>query len=183
MVAAKVFGWVDRRHHDCDVGQRRRRGEVPRLDKKMTRSVADWLYHYRWWPWGITVLFLPLLVWPASYWMEVRDVEIRSAPFGQPLPMVVDREIKRPFLGSWHVTIRQWDGLGWLTWCNADGRSNYRADARFPRDLALQWWTDGQCHPLQAGRYRVTTTWTIHSSGFLPDKTVTADSNIFEVTP
>lgn len=148
----------------------------------MTRTVADWLYQYRWWPWAVTVLVLPLMLWPAAYWLEVRDVAVRSAPAGQPLSMTVDRTIHRTFLGTWQVTIRQWDGAGWLTWCNAAGTSNYTPAARYPKNLALQWWTDGACHPLPPGRYRVTTTWKI-DRGALPDKFVTAESNIFEVTP
>lgn len=95
--------------------------------------------------------------------------------------MTVDREIKRPFRGSWQVTLRQWDGAGWVTWCNAQGASNYRPDSRFPKDLSLQWWTNGQCHPVPQGRYKVTTTWVIKDIPWMPEKTVTADSNIFEV--
>lgn len=183
MVKAEILGWVDRRNADRNVGQHRRRGEVSRLDPKMTRTVADWLYRYRWWPWLVTILLLPLMLWPASYWLDVQAIVVRSAQVGQPLSMVVDREVRRPFLGNWHVTIRQWDGAGWLTWCNASGKSNYRKDARYPKDLALQWWTDGQCHPLPPGRYKVTTAWTIQNEGLVPDKIVVADSNIFEVTP
>lgn len=183
MVAAEKLGWVDRRCADCDVGKYRRRGETHRLDSQMTRTVADWLYRFRLWPWAVTILFLPALAWPPSWWLEVREIAIHSGPQGTPLSMTVDRTIKRPFLGEWHATIRQWDGAGWLTWCNAEGRSNYRADAKYPKNLDLRWWTDGQCHPLPSGRYRVTTSWTIRSDTVLPDKTVTVDSNIFEVTP
>lgn len=149
----------------------------------MTRRVLDWLHAYRLFPWIITALILPAMAWPASWWLDVREVAIRSAPYGQPLSMVVDREIKRPFLGEWQVTIRQWDGSGWATWCNATGQSNYREDARYPRDLSLQWWTDGACHPVPVGRHRVTTTWTIKGPGYLPDKHAVSESNIFEVTP
>lgn len=182
MVAAEKLGWVDRRCTDRDVGQHRRRGEIHRLDTKMTRTVADWLYRFRLWPWAITIPFLPALLWPSGWWLEVKDVVIRSAAQGTPLSMTVDRQIKRSFLGTWQVTIRQWDGAGWLTWCNASGRSNYNPEARYPRNLSLQWWTDGACHPLPAGRYRVTTTWTVQGN-LLPDKHVVVDSNIFEVTP
>ena len=182
MVSAEKLGWVDRRCADRDVGQHRRRGEIHRLDQEMTRTVADWLYRFRWWPWLVTLLLLPPMLWPAAWWIHVKDVMIRSAAYGSPLPMVVDREVRRPFLGEWHVTIRQWDGAGWLTWCNASGRSNYRPDARYPKNLSLQWWTDGQCHPLPVGRYKVTTAWTVEGD-LLPDKHVAVDSNIFEVTP
>lgn len=183
MVSGKVPGWVDRRHVDCDVGRRRRRGETDRVGSQMTRTVVDWMHTYRVWPYLVTLLFLPLLLWPTSYWIEVRDIVVRSNSVGQPLSMVVDRTVNRPFLGIWQVTIRQWDGAGWLTWCNASGSSNYRPDARYPVNLSLQWWTDGQCHPIPQGRYKVTTAWRIEGAGILPNKVVTIDSNIFEVTP
>lgn len=149
----------------------------------MTRRVLDWMHAYRLFPWAVTAMLLPSLLWPASWWLDVREVSIRSASYGKPLPMVVDREVKRGFLAEWQVTIRQWDGAGWLTWCNAEGKSNYRPDARYPKDLALQWWTDGACHPVPPGRYRVTTTWVIPVGALLPDKVVSVDSNVFEVTP
>ena len=181
------LGWVDRRIADCDVGWHRRRHEVLRLaDPKVTpmiRTLADWLYRYRWWPWLITLLILPMQLWPASYWLDVKTVHIKSAKFDTPLLMLVDRTVSRPFLGQWHATIRQWDGDGWVTWCNADGKSNYRPEARLPANLSLKWWTDGQCHPLAVGRYKVTTTWTIFGGDMLPDKSVTVDSNIFFVEP
>ena len=149
----------------------------------MTRLIADWMYRHRWWPWLFTLLILPLQLWPASWWLEVSTVQITSAKYGEPLPMLVDRKIHRAFSGTWHATIRQWDGTGWVTWCNADGKSNYRPEAKFPKNLALQWWTSGQCHPLPAGRYKMTTTWSILDLGFLPDRAISVDSNIFEVVP
>lgn len=182
MDAAKVIGWVDRRSIDCDVGRRRRRDQTRRMgDSKMTREIADWFHRYRWWPWLFTLIVLPPLAWPSSFWFDVTAVSVSSAPAGSPLHMTADRKIKRPFRGSWQTTIRQWDGAGWVTWCNAQGASNYRPDSKFPRDLTLQWWTDGQCHPVPQGRYKITTTWVIRDIQWMPDKTVTADSNIFEV--
>lgn len=183
MVAAEILGWVDRRRVDRDVGKHRRRGETSGVDQKMTRTVADWLHLYRWWPWLFTLLLLPPLAWPASWWFAVEGVVVAATPAGASPHMTVDREIKRPFRGSWQSTIRQWDGLGWVTWCNAQGASNYRPDSRFPKDLDLRWWTDGQCHPIPAGRYKITTTWIIQDIQWMPDKAITIDSNIFEVTP
>jgi len=181
MGAAEIIGWVDRRSANRDVGHRRRRGETHRLDSPMTRKTADWLYKHRWWPWLLTLLLLPIQLWPPSYWFEVLSVLVSSVKQGDPVTMVVEREVKRPFRGAWGVTMRQWDGAGWVTYCNASGSSNYRPDARFPKDLSLQWWTDGQCHPVPQGRYKITTTWIIRDIQWMPDKTVTADSNIFEV--
>lgn len=182
MVAAEKLGWVDRRCVDRPVGRDRRRNQTRRMgDTKMTREIADWFHRYRWWPWLFTLIVMPPLAWPSSFWFDVDAVSVSSAPVGSPLHMTVDRKIKRPFRGSWQTTVRQWDGAGWVTWCNARGASNYRPESRFPKDLSLQWWTDGQCHPVPQGRYKITTTWIIRDIQWMPDKTVTADSNIFEV--
>ena len=149
----------------------------------MSRPIADWLYRYRWWPWLVTLLIAPAYLWPASFWLDVKAVDIESARYGAPLHMTVERTIQRPFRGSWNITIRQWDGGGWVTWCNATGRSNYSQHAKLPKDLALQWWTDGQCHPLAEGRYKITTSWKIETPAWVPDKEIAIDSNAFEVTP
>jgi hypothetical protein len=98
--------------------------------------------------------------------------------------MIVDRSIKRPFLGSWTVTVRRWGAEGWVTYCTARGASHYRAGSELPRALTLDWWTDGRCPVLGEGRYTVGTVWEINPLiSYLPRKVVQAESNIFEVTP
>jgi hypothetical protein len=183
MVAGKIFGWVDRRSADVPVGSDRRHLQAIGLARKKvrTRKVLDWLHLWRFWPIAATVILLPVLLWPASYWYDVKEIRVGSSTFGEPIPLVVDRQIKRPFYGEWSITIRQWDGGGWPVWCNAQGVSNYQAGAKLPKDLSLQWWTAGQCYPVPIGRYKVTTTWRIMSSPLLPTKVVSMESNIFEV--
>lgn len=184
MGADEILGWVDRRSTDVPVGRDRRDRKTRRLgDKKMTRRIIDWLYVRRWFPWAVMLLLLPPALLPPSFWLDVQSVTIHSAHVGAPISMTVEREVKRSFRGSWNVTIRQWDGGGWVTWCNASGSSNYRAEAKFPKNLSLQWWTDGACQPVPVGRYKVTTTWIVRDIAPLPDKVVTAESNVFEVTP
>jgi len=184
MATLESFGWVDRRRVHCPVGRDRRVSETRGLgNTKMRRDVLDWFYRYRWWPWLITLLIVPGHLWPTSYWFEVQSVAIQSAPFGAQLPMQIERRVVRDFRGTWSATIRQWDGNGWVTWCNAHGRSNYRPEAKFPKDLALKWWTDGQCYPLPPGRYKVSTSWRVETPAWAPDKFVTAESNVFEVMP
>ena len=177
--AIKELGWVDRRRSDRDVGRYRRRGEVSRLDEKMTRRIADWLYSYRLIPWLITAALLPALMWPASWWFDVKSIHVQNTWSGERIGMIVDRKINRPFRGEWQVTIRSWDGSGWVTWCNASGASHYATEAKFPKMLTLDWWTNGQCHPLPSGRYMMQTSWRIAAP--VQDKMVSVDSNVFEV--
>lgn len=146
--------------------------------------VRGWLES---WPlFLLSALWLALLaavhLWPASWWLDVRSVRISDAAHGDSPAMLVERTISREFKGTWQITVRRWDG-GWVVWCNASGTSNYKPSASLPPALTLRWWTDGQCHPLDAGKYTVTTTWTILGHGLAPDRLIKIDSNIFEVRP
>lgn len=184
MGASEILGWVDRRGPDSVLGGLgRRNSDRGLVGQTMTREQSDWLYRYRWWPWVLVAIVLPLKLWPAGWWLDVDVVQVQSARVGDPIPMLVEREIRRPFHGEWNITVRQWDGSGWLTYCNARGMSNYQPGARFPKALTLQWWTDGQCHPLPVGRYKITTHWTINAITMFDDPEVVIDSNIFEVRP
>jgi hypothetical protein len=120
--------------------------------------------------------------WPASEWMDVRSVEVLPARAGEPVRMVVDREIKQSFVASWVVSVRKHNN-GMELVCVGSGTSNYRQGADLPGVLTLGWWTSGACETLPPGRYFVATDWTIHPGGIFPAKTIRADSKPFEVAP
>ena len=128
-------------------------------------------------------------LWPASFWFEVHSVNAGPARVGESVPMLVDRATHRSFDGSWVATVKTWEetgavGSGWVVYCTATGSAKYAPDSKLPRGLTLKWWTDGKCPSLDAGRYVITTTWTIQPTlAILPAKRVSADSNIFEVLP
>lgn len=119
-------------------------------------------------------------LWPASYWLEVRSIKVSDGPM--PPVMAVDREIKRAFYGRWLATIMHWEPAGWVAACTARGEQLYNPDAKLPAKLDLDWWTTGQCRGLPAGRYIMRTHWVIDGRGVMPDKYVTADSNIWSVS-
>lgn len=146
----------------------------------MTRSVADWMYRYRWWPWCVTLLLLPMMIWPVSWWFEVSRVHITDSRVGEQIPLVIDRKIKRAFDARWSVTIRQWDA-GWTVYCVANGEQSYRPDADLPKKPTLHWWTWGRCHPLPAGKYEVITTWRLDPPHTWISKRMEVVSNVFEV--
>lgn len=125
---------------------------------------------------------LGLHFWPPSWWVEVGTVHIEDSRAGEPIHMVVTREIKREYIGSWVVSIRRWEG-GWVTHCSATSATVYYPDAKLPKDLTLAWWTQDQCSNLPVGKYYASTAWTILLPGLLPDKQVIVGSNVFEVRP
>lgn len=121
--------------------------------------------------------------WPASWWLEYRSLSVSNAVVGEPIRMTADRTIARPFVATWNVTLRVWNG-GWEVYpCGTTRTQNYTPDTKLPHDLTLAWWTGKECATLPAGRYKMTTTWRINLQSPLPDKRVTIESNVFEVTP
>lgn len=118
--------------------------------------------------------------WPAAWWLEVSSVQVHAAKAGQPVTLYVERMIHRDFVATWAASVRSPDGE---VICTGSGTSNYRSGANLPADLTLAWWTGGTCTTLPPGRYFLATDWRIHQSGIWPEKTVRADSPMFEVTP
>lgn len=134
---------------------------------------------------GVLLLMSLVLiqVWPASFWFEVRSVRVFDANAGAQVVMAVDRAIKRDFRGEWLASIRRLENGRWVSFCTARGAANYGADSQLPDPLTLRWWTYPDCHPLPPGKYVMRTTWTVKGFSLMPDKDVTADSNIFEIRP
>lgn len=143
----------------------------------------DWLAAL----WLSTVLFYGLtwVLFPASFWFEVRRVEVlhQTTPDGFNI-LAVDREIHRPFVGTWHATVRSLPGNTVV--CQGSGGTTYRPGSDLPEPLSLAWWIDDQrCRPgdrLKRGEYYLSTAWTVQNPwGFLPDRQITVDSNVFSV--
>lgn len=151
---------------------------------RMVKRAASLLFGWG----GTCVVFLAFLtflvasVWLASWWYSIRSVVVFDSVVGADVLMQVDRQIHRPFIGSWSVLVRRQtdDGKGWEVVCAAHGRSDYRTDARLPDPLTLDWWTAGQCPRPPAGRILISTIWTIEPV-LGRAKAVVAESNFFTV--
>ena len=126
-------------------------------------------------------------LWPASYWLEVRDVHVHNAIEGEQILMSVDRLIVRDFIGRYYVQVRivgEDDQTGHVL-CLGDGGGPYIVGSDLPDPITLGWWVSNQdCGALPVGRYRVATTWRISPDfPLLPQKYLTVFSNSFEVLP
>lgn len=121
--------------------------------------------------------------WPASSWLSYRSVTVDNVHLGAPITMTADREIVRPFLGSWTATVKEWRGEWQSRGCSGRGTADYTPDSRLPRDLNLSWWMGPVCSTLPVGKYKLITTWVINLPGPMPDKRVTIESNVFEIMP
>lgn len=119
-------------------------------------------------------------LWPASRWLEVNSVVVVNGKAGEPLAMEVDRKVKDSFTATWTASVRSIDGH---VVCSGSATSNYRLGATLPPDTTLSWWTNGGCTSLPSGRYYLATDWRIHAHGIWPEKVVSIDSPMFEVSP
>lgn len=130
-------------------------------------------------------VFTTVVLWPASYWFEVTRIEVLDTKEGEPVFMVVDRTIKRQFVGQYSLVVRKLTVNGWVIEC-ATGPSaeiDYSPDSVLQDPLTLEWWTGSKCFDLGEGSYRLTTNWTILGGNLLPDKRVSRLSNVFIVNP
>jgi hypothetical protein len=135
-------------------------------------------------PWLMVVwaLFEPLIL-PNAMWMEVRKVFAKNAKVGEPIVMLVDRNVARQFHAQWTVTVRRADkedSPNFYLVCSGSGQSDYRPDVRFPPQLTLVWWIGHDKCDLPVGAYYIQTSWRFTT--LFVERTVSFDSNIFMVT-
>ena len=129
---------------------------------------------------------LVYLLVPVSRWFEVHGVSVSDTAMGSSPKVTVDRQIHRPFTGSWTVTLRRELGDGFTAVCTRNGRNDYRPGSALPADTDLRWWMaippGPECRRITPGRYIVTILWRVEAEG-LPSKVVRAESNVFEIRP
>lgn len=137
-----------------------------------------------------------------SLWFNPGTPVVADATVGNSLEIAYDRDIKRDFLGSYYIRIKQATGAGFQVVCNSprtrpdeevgleekarSRRGPFTKDAVLPSNIDMEWWTDGDClgPEFEAGTYRMETCWTAHNIwyGLIPPKTICRDSEfvIFE---
>lgn len=123
-------------------------------------------------------------IFPASRWYELRLVGVADGRVGEPITMVIDREIKRPFTGEYTVTLFDVDS-GRLV-CAGGDRVLYTPGVMLPEPVTLDWWTYG-AHPpcetaLTPGTFRLRTCVEIlHHLPGIGRREVCLNSNAFTV--
>ena len=120
---------------------------------------------------------------PTNAWLEVRSVNVASAPQGGNHNVIIDRDINRDFSADWVVTIRQITPDGRLdSLCARSGRNDYRTGTPPPLQN-LRWWMDippnGPCQSAPPGQYIASFLWIVHTAD--GDREVRADSNVYAV--
>ena len=118
---------------------------------------------------------------PAENWFMVRNIYVADFEEGNTkAPVVYDREIRRPFTGSWvaevHPVSRQ------ETLCAGQGTARYEPSDQLPETgVSLDWYLQAECI-LPPGQYIIKTYWTLKPANY-PEKEVTLTSNVFNVYP
>ena len=122
----------------------------------------------------LAVYAAAVIIPPEAMWFDPGDIAISDAKDGE-IPIVSStRIIKRDFLGSYSVIVRNTDNLEAV----CDGRGGpfmYReAASGRPVSQLLTGWAGGGCvyQKFGPGRYQVEACWTVeHPFGILPPKT------------
>lgn len=121
--------------------------------------------------------------WQVGNFITVDSVYVADSVEGEPVYLVVEREIFQEFRGTYTVEIRTL--VGSTVICTASDTVNYRPDAELPDPLTLAWWAnDGDCsgRDLPPGDYVLETTWTVHNDvAKVEDQTLITKSNPFHV--
>lgn len=94
------------------------------------------------------LFFVPSLLMD-SIWMDLKKVEVKNPSVaGEPIEMYVDREIHRPFTGSYSVTIREIHGETGEFICEGRPLAPFPYDParELPEPLHLTWWLGSEAH-------------------------------------
>ena len=124
---------------------------------------------------GIGAWFLP-----ASFWFDVRNVQVLDTVHGASPAMVIERTIHRPFTADWTVSVLRISEDGTSAYCSVEGHNDYVPGAVIPPGVNLDWWTWPERCELEVGQYVVRTLWEIRLFGFL-SKDIRITSNPFNV--
>ncbi|MBE2275784.1 MAG: hypothetical protein IAE87_05745 [Rhodobacteraceae bacterium] len=133
--------------------------------------------------------YLSDLLVPAALWYRLDAVEVADFRQGEEMQVTAQREILRPFDGSYQVVI--WPADGRLPVCRGSDALAYSRLAVGRITQPLDWWAANQrppCLPeMPPGRYRMETCVSVHMTAlllrWLPDRRTCVWSNVFEVKP
>lgn len=120
---------------------------------------------------------------PAEYWYEFRAMDVLDTTAGQPVEIVIDREVRRSFTGSRLSTVRDVDGN---PVCSGSYNLSYEEGEPLPNPVLLAWWTENTHPPCsdvagRPGQYSLTTCTRIdHRLPFLPAREVCL-SDVFTI--
>lgn len=116
---------------------------------------------------------------PATDWFVVRNLSVADGPANDTkLPVVYDREIKRPFVGRWYAEIKSAETQQTVCWGN--GGALYEPKKVLPKaGVDLTWIMGKECF-LSPQQYYLEINYRIAPQGY-PEKEYRAVSNVFTV--
>lgn len=118
---------------------------------------------------------------PASRYYDSVAVEVGDAKMGDPVPLRVVRVIRKPFAGSYNVSVREVGKSAPI--CNGGMTVDYKTGMDMVLDADLSYWTAGaipDCmSQLQPARYVLSTCIYVKS----PAREICRDSNVFTISP
>lgn len=116
------------------------------------------------WPYVWLIIIPGLMFMPASYWYELKHLEVTGNYTAEGERMIkLDRVIHHNFPGEWRVEEQVLTEKGFLTVQACHGATMYRTDKALPEIPTLEWWKGDACvfEPpfvtLTGGEYRICT--------------------------
>lgn len=115
-------------------------------------------------------------------WFVVRNVSVPDFMEGADPLIVYDREVYKPFNGTWNVDIRKVSGGTQFNICIGSGVSSYKPSEKLPAAGVLLSYFVGKKCDLPPGTYIMEATWELRPPGY-PIKETSFTSNQFQVLP
>lgn len=128
---------------------------------------------FAWVAW-VSIQFL----FPASYWFDVRGVDVHDADNWVVAEVDYDRIIKRNADIKWKGKVMRRVSGGWTAHSTTPWREEpYFTYSQLPVPVTLQWllWTEESAYMLPCGEYKVIITWVVNPDSWLWERRVTRD--------
>lgn len=159
-----------------------RRDVIAHIKANLWRSIALCLMAVIFWVWFFPHAYRAFR--SPSAFLDIAKVSVSNAPVGTSPPVILQREIKKNFQGSFVTILRRHDPVDASIWPYCDGERNYltyTAGRPYPgKDLV--WWLgsppETPCMP-EAGMYSLRIEWTIWGFWGLIPLYQSAESDVF----
>jgi hypothetical protein len=136
--------------------------------------------------WLAMIFWGALAAWPANWWFDPGIIEVRDYRAGDTMEIVFTGGPVRSFIGGYSVAVRDAHSMEIVSE-DIGGPLEYETDAGRPDPITIEWWAPRAfvAHHLRPGDYLMQTCWTVLRpfGGFVPAKTVCAETDVFAVHP
>jgi len=118
---------------------------------------------------------------PIDNWLVIKSIQVPDHVLGEDAAVIYDREIKRPFIGTWTASVEAVPANRDFL-CRASGVNDYQPGDALPSGGVTLSLIFGAHCPWYAGNFVLRTAWEIRREGY-DIKVVRQTSRVFRVLP